>query len=247
MTYTCRHSAVAIVLVVLLVSCKKDELLTLPTKVTSSQPSVKQRGDVTSARNLPINLPEDQINVLPNQIAPTLIMDTVDAEMANHIFRDLQSKGESLRGRFFADGQFAYVGNIRRYIQNSYDLVCGKLFLFGDVTGVSPYYGCSAAWNYDVACVLWAREGGLYILDPRLFTRVVKKDEWIESHTIPTSSQPHPSKTPQSQLVPGDWFAPTDVNHVNYLVDSNFGNNYYYTDLMVSHFADSVGCRYQLN
>lgn len=242
MTYTCRHSAVAIVLVALLASCKKDELVRLPIAVNSSQPT-KQTGDVTSARNLPINIPEADISVLPDKLAPLLVMDTVDAQMASHIFRDLQSKGETLRGRFFADGQFAYVGNIRRYIQNSYDLVCGKLFLFGDVTGVSPHYGCSAAWNYDVACVLWAKEGGIYILDPRLFTRVVKQDEWVESHTIPTSSQPHPSKAPQSQLVPGDWFAPTDVDHVHYLVDSN----YRYTDMMMNFYADSVGCRYQLN
>ena len=236
-----------LVLLLLLVgalSCKKSETM----KAEIAQPTrrttpfyTQSRSKVLLQNTLPIMQDARSRNVdqLEAEAAIVIPSDQVDSLTASNIFNDVLSQGENLWGKYFVDGQFAYAQNIRRYVENKYHLACYKLFLYGELTGVSPRYGCSASWQYDVACVLRGKGDVVYVLDPRLFSHMVTQETWISSHLVPTSSVAHPRLTSTSHLLGGASFTPLDNIPSGYLVDTK---NYVLTDAMLAYYADSVGC-----
>lgn len=233
---------ILVCIVSILVGCRKLEPLENPSGVHRNQALVVQtRSFTTSQRTLPIDM--QRASIRSSQSLTVLPADSlfVDSFMADRIFQDIFSQGSSLWGRYFLDGQYAYANNLRRYIEHNYALVCQKLFLFGDLTAISPHYGCCASWKYDVACVLRGKGGILYVLDPRLFTTVVSVDVWKGAHARPTNCVPQPRLISQA-LVAGEAFTPYDDIPSGYLVDSN----YVYTDIMLGYYADSVGCYSQI-
>jgi len=163
----------------------------------------------------------------------------VDSAQASRIFQDVFAQGDSLWGRFFSDGQFAYANAVRRYIEQKYHRKCEKLFTYGRLTATSPHYGCSASWSYDVTCVLRGKDGAIYAIDPRLFTSMVSGETWVKAHTYPTVCEQKPTQYPKYQLVAGETFTPLDALPSGYLVDPT----YRLTDIYLVKYADSAGCR----
>lgn len=229
------------ILAVVMIGCTKNDQL-LPTKVEQKAGRMFNYQSGLSA-HLPINIQEAKVEDLSVHqfVQPVDTTGSIDSLTASRIFHDVQSQGAQLWGRYFTDGQFAYASAIRRYIEAKYHLVCRKLFIFGDLTAVSPRYDCAASWKYDVACVLPGKNGVYYVIDPRLFARVVTDNVWTEAHTHPTYIQPNPSSQPQKQFLPGAFFAPTNDSHTQYINDSV----YQYTDIMLEYYSDSVGCSCQ--
>ncbi len=234
-----RLSLFVIVIMTIITSCKKSEQFELGKKTAVRRVQtlqVQTRDQQTSGRTFPIDMQSAAI-FSPIELVAKSDSSGVEEILVNRIFQDVLSQGEKLWGRYFLDGQYAYASNIRRYIEKKYSVVCQKYFIFGDLTAVSPRYGCVASWKYDVACAIRGKGGVLYILDPRLFSSVVTQNKWIESHLYPTASVPQPRLTSQA-LVAGESFTPVDNVPSGYLVDAD----YRYTDIMVDYYADSVGC-----
>lgn len=161
----------------------------------------------------------------------------IDAQLVNKIFQDILSKGDSLLGRYFTDGQFAYASAIRRYIEINYRLRCDKIFTYGDLTGISQRYGCCASWKYDVAIVI-RTSTDTFVIDPRLFGEAVGVKDWVKGHTHSTACVPHPSLSPMWEIVSGESFTPLDLIPSGYLTDTSYA----YTNAMLAYYADSVGC-----
>lgn len=159
---------------------------------------------------------------------------SLNLEIVGSVFSDVLTQGTSLWGRYFTDGQFAYTNAVRRYIEDKYHYTCDKVFLFGEMTATSPHYGCVATWKYDVACVIHGDQD--YVIDPRLFNKVVTVDQWKAVHYMRDLHT-----VPKLQIVPGAYFAPRDLYAHSYLVDSG----YVYTDIVLEHYRDSVGCASQ--
>lgn len=220
------------------IGCRKADKLNTPQGVTASQPLVVQSRSASSAsRTPPIHAEGARLRTTEEVSVPLTAAPYLDSVQVATIFQDVLSQGESLWGRYFTDGQYAYAANIRKYIQTKYGVLCEKLFIYGNLTGISPRYGCCASWQYDVACVIRGKGGMVYVLDPRLFTRMVSQSIWISSHLNPTECVPQPRLSNQA-LVAGECFTPFDNIPSGYLVDGD----YTYTNIMVGYYADSVGC-----
>ncbi len=229
-------------IVSIVVGCRKLEPLENPSSVQKNQALVVQtRSFTTSQRTLPIDMRHASMRSSGSLEVVSTDSSLVDSFMADRIFQDIISQGSSLWGRYFLDGQYAYANNLRMYIEHNYAVTCQNFFLFGDLTAVSPRYGCCASWKYDVTCVLRGKGDILYVLDPRLFTTVVSIDVWKGAHAHPTDCVPEPRLISQA-LVAGEAFTPYDDIPSGYLVDSN----YVYTDIMLGYYRDSVGCHSQI-
>lgn len=230
-------TTICILLAIMLVwcSCTKPEPLTSRSNTLRLEIApYNQSGGAVTSPLLPIM---QQAVAVQNEceIAKAVNISTLDSAFVARIFEDVRSQGYTLWGRYFKDGQYAYANNIRRYIENKYRVATGKLFLFGNLTARSPHHSCCASWKYDVAVVLRGQNNVVYVIDPRLFTSVVRSDVWTSFHISPTSCDLQPSKTPQSKLVSGESFVPLDSIHSQYLID----RDYSYTNAMLAYYADS--------
>lgn len=238
-----RTSLLLVAITMLIASCTKPEHYNLPglkdraarQRVQTLQ-SQTRREQTSGRQTSPIDM-QGAVIMTPLELAVKADTSGVDSSLIKRIFQDVLSQGEKLWGRYFLDGQYAYANNLRRYIEQKHHVVCQKLFVYGNLTAVSPRYGCVSSWQYDVACAIRGKGDVLYILDPRLFASVVSRNIWVESHLNPTVRVPQPRLTSQA-LVAGESFTPLDNIPSGYLVDAD----YRYTDIMLGYYADSVGC-----
>ncbi len=235
-----------LMMLIIMASCTKTKTgYELENQISGNSPRrlIVQSGSNFALLQLPkpIHLQQADIHSLddPNESQSSLAV--MDSIQISHIFESVLAQGHNLWGRYFASGQFTYANAVRRYISNTFHVECEKLFVFGKLTGTSPWYDCSASWDYDVACVLRATNKRLYVIDPRMFTTVVTSDRWLQAHTVPTVSMPHPTLT-HYRVTTGRSFTPLDAVPTGYTADST----YQQTDAFLSYYHDSVGCNCQL-
>lgn len=221
---------------IFMTGCTKQGLADLSvSKQRSSGQTINNKGGVLPPNSDSINdrdCMEDQLVGSPPDTSSY-----IDSSTAQRIFEDVYAQGETLWGRYFRDGQYVYSHAIRRYVEGKYGISCMKMFLFGDMSAVSPRYDCCVSWKYDVACVLQGKNGRVYVIDPRLHTSVVTADVWIKAHVLPTACEPDPAVA-SSELVSGECFSPNGGPSLGYKVDKD----YRLTDIMLAYYADSSGC-----